>query len=134
MGTIIEFRLLVLDLLKYSSKAESPINTSNKAVISRNFAASQHNHLFIFSVLFLLFMFLLFFIYVFSSILFWFFILFFILFTENRHYRLICIAITTVFIGLSEWMYICMYTYIYGKFYTKYHNFFFTPLNLSTCP
>ena len=134
MGTIIAFRLLVLDLLKYSSKAESPIYTSTKAVISRNFAASQRNHLFIFSVLFLLFMFLLFFIYVFSSILFWFFISFFILFTENRRYRLICIAITTVFIGLSEWMYICMYTYIYGKFYTKYHNFFFTPLNLSTCP
>ena len=33
MGTIAEFQLLVLDSLKYSSKAESPINRSTKAVI-----------------------------------------------------------------------------------------------------
>ena len=32
MGTIAEFRLLVLDSLKYSSKAESPINRSAKHV------------------------------------------------------------------------------------------------------
>ena len=45
MGTIAEFRLLVLDLLKYSSKAESPINKYAKADISRNLATSRHNHL-----------------------------------------------------------------------------------------
>ena len=48
MGTIVEFRLLVLDSLKYSSKAESPINRSAKAVIGRNLTTSQHNHLFIY--------------------------------------------------------------------------------------
>ena len=45
MGTIVRFRLLVLDSLKYISKAESPINRSAKAVISRNLATSRHNHL-----------------------------------------------------------------------------------------
>ena len=53
MGTIVEFRLLVLDSLKYSSKAESPINRSAKAVISRNLSTSRHNHLFIYLFVFL---------------------------------------------------------------------------------
>ena len=48
MSTIAEFRLFVLDSLKYSSKAESPINRSTKAVISRNLTTSRQNHLFIY--------------------------------------------------------------------------------------
>ena len=47
MGTKVEFQLLVLDSLKQSSDAESPINTSAKAVISRNLTISRHIHLFI---------------------------------------------------------------------------------------
>ena len=54
MGTIVEFRLLVLDSLKYSSKAESPINRFAKAVISRNLTTSRHNHL-LFIYLFIFF-------------------------------------------------------------------------------
>ena len=85
MGTIVEFRLLVLDSLKYSSKAESPINKSAKAVISMNLTTSRHNHLFIYFVfLFLFFIF--------------YFLIFFHIITENRHYRLICIEIATVVI------------------------------------
>ena len=38
MSSNVEFRLLVLDSLKYSSKPESPINRSAKAVISRSLA------------------------------------------------------------------------------------------------
>ena len=45
MDIIVEFQLLVLDSLKYSSKAESPINKSAKAVISGNLTTSRHNHL-----------------------------------------------------------------------------------------
>ena len=40
MATIAEFGLLVQDSLKYSSKAESPINRSAKAAISRNINTS----------------------------------------------------------------------------------------------
>ena len=36
MGAIVEFQLFVLDSLKYSSKVESAINKSAKAVISGN--------------------------------------------------------------------------------------------------
>ena len=36
MGTKVESKILVLDTLKYSSKPELPINTSNKAIIGRN--------------------------------------------------------------------------------------------------
>ena len=87
MGTIAEFRLFVLDSLKYSSEAESPINRSAKAVISRNLTTSRHNHLFIYFVfLFLFFIF------------YFLFLFFFHIFTENRHYRLIYIAIATVVI------------------------------------
>ena len=55
MGTVVEFRLLVLESLKYSSKAESPINRSAKSVISRNLTTSRHNHLFMFFPIFLSF-------------------------------------------------------------------------------
>ena len=48
MGTVVDFRLLVLDSLKYSSKGESPINRSTKAVISMNFTPSLHIYLFIY--------------------------------------------------------------------------------------
>ena len=75
MGAIVEFGLLVLDSLKYSSKVDSPINRSAKAVISRNLATRRHNHLFRF------------FIYI---------------FTENRHYHLICIELVTDVIGWPE--------------------------------
>ena len=37
MGTIEELGLLSLDPLKYNTKVESPINSSAKAVIGRNF-------------------------------------------------------------------------------------------------
>ena len=53
MGTVVEFRLFVLESLKYSSKAESPINRSAKSVISRNLTTSLHNHLFMFFPIFL---------------------------------------------------------------------------------
>ena len=65
MGAIAEFRLLVLDSLKYSSKAESPINRSAKAVISRNLTTSRHNHLFIYFVFLFLFLFFIFYFYFF---------------------------------------------------------------------
>ena len=85
MGTIVEFRLLVLDSIKYSSKAESPINRSAKAVISMNLTTSRHSHLFIY------------FVFLFLFFIFYFFIFFHII-RENRHYRLICIEIATVVI------------------------------------
>ena len=115
MDTIAEFRLLVLDSLKYSSKAESPINRSTKAVISRSLTTSRHNHLFIY--LFYLFiylfihlfihlficLFIYLFIYLGSFFFFFFFFFHFIfhihIFTENRHCRHICIAIATVVVG-----------------------------------
>ena len=81
MGTIVDFQLLILDSLKCSSKAESPINRSAKAVISRNLIASRHNHLFIFLFIF-------------------YFVCY--IFTENRHYPLICIAIATDVVGWPE--------------------------------
>ena len=78
MGTIAEFRLLVLDSLKYSSKAESPINISVKAVISRNLPTSQHNHLFIY--LFFIFIFIFYFLFIYSFI---YFILFFFIYLQK---------------------------------------------------
>ena len=62
MGSIVEFRLFVLDWLKYSSKAESPINRSAKAVMSRNLTTSRLNHLFIFFI-YLFFIFIFYFIF-----------------------------------------------------------------------
>ena len=116
MGTIVEFRLLVLYSLKYSSNAESRINRSAKAVISRNLTTSRHNHLFVLFICFIYFYFLLFMY--FSSFIFFYFYLIYFSFSyiyrkqENRHYRLICIAIPTVVIGWLEWIYIYIY-YIY---------------------
>ena len=63
MGTKVGFWLFVLDSLKYSSKAESPINRSAKAVISRNLTTSRHNHLFNFSFIYSLFLCFIFIIY-----------------------------------------------------------------------
>ena len=54
MGTIVEFRLLDLDLLNYNSKAELPINRSAKVVISRNLTISWHSNLFIYLFIYLL--------------------------------------------------------------------------------
>ena len=109
MGAIVVFRLLVLDSLKYSSKAKSPINRYAKAVISRNLTTSRHNHLFIclfyfYVIFFIFYLFIYFCFYVF----FFFFYLFknfyfiFHIFSENRHYRLICIEIATAVIGWPE--------------------------------
>ena len=67
MGTI-EFRLLVLDSLKCSSKMESPINRSGKAVISRNLTTGWHNHLFSFFPFFIIFYFFFNFLFYFSYI------------------------------------------------------------------
>ena len=86
MGTIVQFRLPVLDSLKYSSKTESPINKSTKAVISRNLTTSRHNHLsiylffYLFICLFINYLFVLFYfiLFYFFSVFFKFFILFFI--------------------------------------------------------
>ena len=50
MCIIVEFRLLVLDSLKYNSKAESPIIRSTKAVISRNLTTIRHSHIFIYKL------------------------------------------------------------------------------------
>ena len=83
MGTIAEFRLFLLDSLKYSSNAESPINRSG------NLTTSRHNHLFSF---FLFYTFFLFFIFYFI----------FHIFTESRHYRLICLATATDVIDWPE--------------------------------
>ena len=77
MGTAVEFRSLVLDSLKYSSKAESPINRPAKAVISRNLTTSGHNHLIIYLFVFFC-CFFLFFIYLFHFILLFFIFLIFI--------------------------------------------------------
>ena len=98
MSTIVEFRLLVLDSLKYCSKAESPINRSAKAVISRTLTTSRHNHLFIYLFFFILYLFI-------------YLLIFFPIFTENRHCRLICIAIATVVVGWPERIYIYIYIY-----------------------
>ena len=48
MSLHLNLHMVILDSLNYSSKAESPINGSAKAVISRNLTTSQHNRLFIF--------------------------------------------------------------------------------------
>ena len=82
MDTKVEFRLLVLDSRKYSSKMESLINRSAKAVISKDLTTNQHSHLFI-----------CYFYFLFS---------FLCIFTEKRHYRLICIAKATDLIGWPE--------------------------------
>ena len=112
MGTIVEFRLLVLNSLKYSSKAESPINRSAKAVIKSNLTTSRHNHLFIYLFvclfiylliylfIYLLFIYLFIYLFIFLSCLIFNFI--FHIFTENRHCRLICIAIANVVTGWPE--------------------------------
>ena len=64
MCTIVEFPVLVLDSLKYMSKAEPPINRSAKGVHSRNHTTSRHNHSLIFLFIYYLFLlFTLFFIY-----------------------------------------------------------------------
>ena len=88
MGAVVEFQLLFIDSLKYSSKAELPIDRSAKAVISKNLTTSRHNHLLTYFVF--LFLFFIFYFY------------FFHIFTENRHYRLICIVIATVVVGWPE--------------------------------
>ena len=56
MSSIVELRLLILKSLKYSTKGESPINRSAKALISSNLTTSQHNHLLFFFYLFLIFL------------------------------------------------------------------------------
>ena len=56
MGTVVEFRLLVLDSLKYSSTTVSPINRSTKAVISRNLTTSLFIYLLIYYFFFLSFL------------------------------------------------------------------------------
>ena len=53
MGTIVEFRLLVLDSLKYSSEAESPVNRSAKTVITRNLLVDTLNYLFIYFIFYI---------------------------------------------------------------------------------
>ena len=88
---MVEFRLLVLDSLKKSSKTESPINRSAKAVISRNLTTGRHNHIFISFLNF--------------SLIFYFI---FHIFTNNRHQRLICVAVATV-IGWPEWIKKCVF-------------------------
>ena len=60
MDTLVELWHLVLDLLNYSIKGESPINRSAKAVISRNLNTSRHNYFFFFPIFF--YSFILFFI------------------------------------------------------------------------
>ena len=62
----IYFRLLDLDSLKYSSKAESPINRPAKAVISRNLTTSRHNHLFIYLFIYLFLFYIFYFLFFFS--------------------------------------------------------------------
>ena len=64
MGTKEEFRFLILDSLKYSSKVESPVNRSAKAVINRNITTSRHNNLFNFLFIYLLFLFFILFFYI----------------------------------------------------------------------
>ena len=91
MATIVEFRLLLLDSLKYGSMAESPVNRSANAVISGNLTTSRHSHLFVFLSFYFLF---LFFTFIFYFI--------FYIFVENRHYRLICIEIATDIISWPE--------------------------------
>ena len=92
MGTVVEFQLLVL----HSLRMESPINRSAKAVISRNITTTRQIHLFIFLFIhYLLFSFHFYFT--------------FYKFTENKHYRLICIAIATDVIGWRE----CIKKYVF---------------------
>ena len=43
MRILVEFWLLVLDSLKYSSRGKVTLNRSAKAVISRNYTTSWHN-------------------------------------------------------------------------------------------
>ena len=86
--TIVHFRFLVLGSLKYSSKAESPINKSVEAVIRKNPPTSRHNHLFIH-----LFAFICLFIYLFIYLV-------VPIFTEYRNYHFICIAIAT---DINRW-------------------------------
>ena len=108
MGTIVEFRLLVLDSLKYSSKAESPVNRSVKAVISRNLTASRDNHLFIYLFIYSFgffcccFFFIFLFIYLFMYLFFYIFI----------------------------YVYVCIYVYIHIYIVSFKHIFLsFKPLN-----
>ena len=75
MSTIVEFRLLVLNSLKYSSKAELPINRSAKAIISRNLTTSHHNYFFISLFLYLV-IYLFIYLFDFYLILFYFIIFF----------------------------------------------------------
>ena len=72
MDTIAEFRFLVLDSLKYSSKAESLINRSAKAVINRDLTTSRHNHLFIYLLIYFIFILFYFFVLSFFNFLFYF--------------------------------------------------------------
>ena len=81
MVTIVEFQLLVLDSLNYSSKLESPINSSAKAVISRNLTPSWQNHLFIYLFIYLfnylyIYLFIYLFTYLFIYLLFIYFFIF----------------------------------------------------------
>ena len=99
MGTIIEFRLLFLD----SSNAESPIHRSTKVVISMNLTTNWHNHL-------------LFFFFCYLSKFFYFI---FHLFTENRRYRLFCIAIATVVFRWDEWI----KKYLFVTYEIEFNNY-----------
>ena len=97
MGTIVGFLLLVLESLKYSSKAETPINRSAKeSSVGTLLLVDTINYLFI---LFFLFLFFPFYFYFYFFI---FYFYFFHIFTENN--RLICIMIATVVIGWHEWI------------------------------
>lgn len=90
MGTCFgRFRVLILDSLKYSSMVESTINRSTRAVILRNLTTSWHNHLFIYL----------------------FFVAFYLLYTENKHFRLICIVIAT---DITAWPELLKRKYLYN--------------------
>ena len=56
MSLHLNLLMFILDSLNYSSKAESPIHGSAKAVISRNLTTSQHNHLFIFLFIYFIYL------------------------------------------------------------------------------
>ena len=107
MVTIVEFRLLVLDSLKNSRKAESPINKSADEVISRRtiLLVPAIIYLFIYLLIYLfIYLFIHSFIYLFIFLFIYLFYFIFHIFTENRHYGLICIAIAIVVIGWPEWI------------------------------
>ena len=70
MCTIVEFRLLILESLKYSSKVESSIIRSTNTVISRSLTTSWQNHLFI---CFVFFIFIYFYFYLFLFLFLFFF-------------------------------------------------------------